>query len=155
VLVFSMLLIVQFLGVLFGGISLPRELCWFIPVVSGGSLLDAWHSPVCSAKCLQSNFWADIWQSSSLLFSQCNMVWRGFLWARVSRCWSFDFPSCFISAMCSSNVSARFLIHWVHVVCFCALVTILNPFTFRLFKTRDLHEQTKHIKVCFHKIYIY
>jgi hypothetical protein len=30
------------------------------------------------------------------LFSQCNVVWRSFVWARGSGCKSFDSPWCFI-----------------------------------------------------------
>jgi hypothetical protein len=61
------------------------------------------------------------------LFSQCNMVWRSFLRARGSGCQSFDSPWCFISAKCGSTISARFLIHRAHAVCFCPLVAIFDP----------------------------
>jgi hypothetical protein len=44
------------------GVSLPRGLCWFILVVAGGILCDAWRSPVWSAECLQSRFGASVWQ---------------------------------------------------------------------------------------------
>jgi hypothetical protein len=64
---------------------------------------------------------------AALLFSQCNVAWRSFLWARGSDCQSFDSPWCFISSKCGSSVSARFLIHGDHIVCFCILVTILDP----------------------------
>jgi hypothetical protein len=63
----------------------------------------------------------------ALLFSQCNMAWRSFLWARGLECQSFDSAWCFISAKCGSSFSARFLIHRAHTVCFCALVAILDP----------------------------
>jgi hypothetical protein len=65
--------------------------------------------------------------AAALLFSQCNMAWRSFLWARGSGCRRFDSPLCFISARCGFSISARFLIHTVHAVCFCTLVTILGP----------------------------
>jgi hypothetical protein len=42
------------------------------------------------------------------LFSQFNVVWRKFLWARCSGYQSFDSPCCFISAKCGSSVSAKF-----------------------------------------------
>jgi hypothetical protein len=65
--------------------------------------------------------------SGTLLFSQCNVAWRSFLWARGSVCRSFDSSWCFISAKCGSSISARFLIHGAHSVCFCTLVAILEP----------------------------
>jgi hypothetical protein len=61
------------------------------------------------------------------LFSHCNVVWRSFLWVRSSGCQSFDSPWCFISTKCGSSVSARFLIHGAHAVCFFTLVAILDP----------------------------
>jgi hypothetical protein len=48
-----------------GGVSLPWGLCWFIPVVAGGKLHDAWHSPVWSAECLPSRFGANAGGSCS------------------------------------------------------------------------------------------
>jgi hypothetical protein len=62
----------------------------------------------------------------ALLFSQCNMEWRSFPLERVQWCWSFDSPWCFISAKCGFSVSARFLNHRAHAVCFCILVIILD-----------------------------
>jgi hypothetical protein len=62
----------------------------------------------------------------TLLFSQCNVAWRSFLWARGSGCQSFDSPWCFISAKCGSSISARFLIHRAHITWFCALLAILD-----------------------------
>jgi hypothetical protein len=81
---------------------------------------------------------------AALMFSQCNVARRSFPWARGSGCRSFDSPWCFISVKCGSSISARFLIHGAHAVCFCALVAILDPlyqhfevcgtFTFSVFK---------------------
>jgi hypothetical protein len=54
-------------------------------------------------------------------------VWRNFVQARSSVCW---IPHCswwFLSAKCGSSVSAKFLIYGAHTVCFCTLVTILDP----------------------------
>jgi hypothetical protein len=65
--------------------------------------------------------------AGALLFSQCNMAWRNFLWAMGSGCWSFDSPWCFISTKCGSSISAKFLTHRVHTVCFCTLNAILDP----------------------------
>jgi hypothetical protein len=67
---------------------------------------------------------------TALLFSQCNVVWRSFLQARGSGYRSLDPPWCFISAKCGSSISARFLIQRAHTVCFCTLVTILDPWHF-------------------------
>jgi hypothetical protein len=61
------------------------------------------------------------------MFSQCKVAWRSFLWAMGSGCGSFDCPLCFIYAKCKSSISARFLIHGAHAVCFCILVAILDP----------------------------
>jgi hypothetical protein len=47
---------------------------------------DAWCSPIWYAKCLAGRFGA----GGSLIFSQCNMVWRSFLQARGSENQSFD-----------------------------------------------------------------
>jgi hypothetical protein len=63
--------------------------------------------------------------TGALLFSQCHMVWRSFVWASF---W------CFISAKYGSSISARFLIYGDHVVGFCTLVAILDP------SPRDLEE---------------
>jgi hypothetical protein len=58
----------------------------------------------------------------ALLFSQCNVVQAG-----VSGCGSPGSSWCFFSAKYGSSVSAKFLIYGAHAVCFCILVTILNP----------------------------
>jgi hypothetical protein len=55
------------------------------------------------------------------------MSWRNFVRARGSGCWSFDSSCCFISTKCGSSISARVLIYGAHAVCFCTLVTILDP----------------------------
>jgi hypothetical protein len=62
-----------------------------------------------------------------VLFSQCNVEWRSFPWASGSGCWNFDSPKCFISSKCGSSISSRFLVHGTRAVCFCTLVTILDP----------------------------
>jgi hypothetical protein len=62
----------------------------------------------------------------ALLLSQYNVVWIRFLQATCSGYQSFDSPWCFISAECGTGVSARFLIHGAHAVCFCILVAILD-----------------------------
>jgi hypothetical protein len=63
----------------------------------------------------------------ALRFFQCNVAWRSFPLARGSGCQSFDSSWCFISTKCGSSVSAIFLICGAHAVCFCTLVTILDP----------------------------
>jgi hypothetical protein len=63
----------------------------------------------------------------ALLFSQCNMAWRSFVWAGSSRCQVFDSSCCFFSAKCGSSFSIKFLIYGAHTVCFCTLVAILDP----------------------------
>jgi hypothetical protein len=55
------------------------------------------------------------------------MAWRNFVLTRNSGCWSFDSSWCFISAKCGCSISARLLIYGAHAICFCILVTILDP----------------------------
>jgi hypothetical protein len=59
-LVFSSLFTIQF-GFFVGGVSLPREIRWFIPGVAWGILSDVWCSPVWSANHLPSRFGASGW----------------------------------------------------------------------------------------------
>jgi hypothetical protein len=61
-----------------------------------------------------------------LKFSQCNVLWGGFLWARHSVCQRFDSGWCFVSVKCGSNVSGRFWSHRTHAVCIYTLVAILD-----------------------------
>jgi hypothetical protein len=62
----------------------------------------------------------------ALLFSQCNVVWRGLIQARDSGCQSFGSSWCFFPAKCGSSILARFFIYRAHTVCFCTLVSILD-----------------------------
>jgi hypothetical protein len=107
-------------------VSLPRELCWFIPgglgeyrVMLGAHLLVCWMSP----KQIWSQHLVVVW---AILFSQCNMAWRSFPRARGSGYWSSASPWCFISAKCGSSVSSRLQSRGAHAVCFCTLVAILS-----------------------------
>jgi hypothetical protein len=110
------------------GVSLPRGLCWFIPRVAVGILCDAWCSPVWSGECLPCRFGAGVsWLQQHSCFLSVTWHCRRILWARGSGCQGFDSPWCFISAKCGSSISARFLIHGAHAVCFCTLVSILDP----------------------------
>jgi hypothetical protein len=43
---------------------------------------------------------------TALLFSQCSVAWRSFLWDRGSGYPIFESPSCLISANCGSSISA-------------------------------------------------
>jgi hypothetical protein len=52
----------------------------------------------------------------ALLFSQCNIAWRNFIWAGDLGYQSFDSSWCFFSAKCGSSISARFLIYGAHAV---------------------------------------
>jgi hypothetical protein len=80
------------------------------------------------------------------LFSQCNVAWRSFLWARGSGRGSFDSSCCLISAKCGSSISARFLVHGAHAVCFCTIVAnMYRPDTqvFRwYFQNHELNNDT-------------
>jgi hypothetical protein len=80
--------------------------------------------------------------AAALLFSQCNVAWRSFLWARGSGCQSFDSPWYFISTKCGSNISARILTHRGHAVCFCTLVAILIQIL-SLYLTLHMHTRSK------------
>jgi hypothetical protein len=91
---------------------------WENSVMLGAHLLVCWMSP--------KQVWSRCLAAGVLLFSQCDMAWRIFPWARGSGCWSFDSPWCFISTKYSSSVSARFWSHGAHAVCFCALIAILD-----------------------------
>jgi hypothetical protein len=66
-------------------------------VMLSAHLLACWMSP----KQVWSQCLAVV---GALLFSQCNVAWRSFPWARGSGCWSFDSPCCFISAKCSLSI---------------------------------------------------
>jgi hypothetical protein len=115
----SCLLFTFFCGV---GVSMSRGLCWFIPGVVVGIpyaayLLTCW---ACVSQLASGSVQA-------LLFFQCNVAWRSFVWAAHSGCHSFDSSSCFFSAKCGSSISAKFLIYGAHVVCFCPLAAILDP----------------------------
>jgi hypothetical protein len=88
--------------------------------------------------------------AGALLFSQCNVAWRSFVWAGGSGCWNFASSSCFFSTKCGSSVSARFLIYGAHAVCFLPLVTILDPpqiFNFNMGKT--IFSIQKRVKMVF------
>jgi hypothetical protein len=128
VLVFHSLVIFQLFVVVVGSVSLPRGLCWFIPGVAGRNSM--WHFALTYLVSQMSPKQVWRWQlaaAAALLFSQCNVAWRNFLWARGSGCQSFDSPWCFISAKCGSSISARFLIHRAPAVCYCTLAAILDP----------------------------
>jgi hypothetical protein len=68
--------------------------------------------------------------AGTLLFSQCNVVWRSFVWAEGSGCQSFDSSLWFSSDKCGSSISAKLLIYGADIVFFCLLVTILDPSQF-------------------------
>jgi hypothetical protein len=82
------------------GVVLPRGLCWFIPVVAGGILHDAWCSSVGLLNVSQVGLEPASGSMGALLFSQYNVAWRSFIWAR-----SFDSFWCFISAKCGFSIS--------------------------------------------------
>jgi hypothetical protein len=65
--------------------------------------------------------------AGALLLSQCNVAWRSFVQAGGSGCQSFYYSWWFFSAKYGSTISANFLIYGAHTVCFCPLVTILDP----------------------------
>jgi hypothetical protein len=108
-------------------VSLSRGLCWFIPGVGVGVLCDACCSPVGLPNVSQAGLELASGDVGALLFSQCSMAWRSFVWAGGSGCQSFDSSWCFFSAKCGSSISAKFLIYRVHAICFCTLVAILDP----------------------------
>jgi hypothetical protein len=72
-----------------GGVSLSRGLCWFILGVAGGILHKAWHSPVGLPNVSPAGLEPASGDTAALLFSQCNVGWRSFLWARRFRVLKF------------------------------------------------------------------
>jgi hypothetical protein len=82
---------------------------------------------VWSANCLPSRFGVTVPSGCGGSPPQCNVAWRCFVHIRSSVCQSFNSPWCFISVKCGSSISARFLSHGAHTVCFCTIVTILDP----------------------------
>jgi hypothetical protein len=117
-----------FIQLCFGGVGQPAKVTMLVYTM-GGWGNTTWCLVLTYLVCQMSP--KQVWNQClaavvALLFSQCNVVWRSFVWAGGSGCWSFGFPWCFISAKCGSRVSARFLIHGVHAFCFCTLVAILD-----------------------------
>jgi hypothetical protein len=110
------------------------RVCWLIPGMAGGIPCDAWCSPVGLPNVSQAGLKPASSGAAALLFSQYNVVWRSFLWARGSGCQSFDSSWCFISAKCGSNVSEKFWSLRAHTVCFCALIAILDLLSVLSFK---------------------
>jgi hypothetical protein len=105
------------------GVILPRWLMLVYPRGYWGNT--AWHLVLTCLVCQMSlkQVWSQLLVAAgALLFSQCNVSWR-----RFTRCWSFDSSWCFLSTKCDSRISTRFLSNGAHAVCFCALVTILDP----------------------------
>jgi hypothetical protein len=105
------------------------------PRVAVGISRNAWCAPVGLPDVSREDLELVSGGMGILLFSQCNVTWRRFVLAESSGCSSFDSSWCFISAKCGSSVSARFLIYGAQAVCFCTLVTILDPLPIKfLFK---------------------
>jgi hypothetical protein len=125
VFLFSFLFIIQvFFFFAEWGISLSRGLCWFIPGVAVGIPRAAYLLTllVCVSQAVLE---LGSGGAGALLFSQCEVVWRSFVRAGGSGCWSF--ASCWLfSAKCSSSISAKFLIYRAHTVFFLPLVAILD-----------------------------
>jgi hypothetical protein len=119
VLDYSSLFIVQ---CFFGGISLPRGLCWFILGVTGGILCDTWLSPVWAAEYLAGRFGASGGSSLSVMWHGDTFYRLGVLNVVVL----ILIGALFLPS--GSSVSARFWSHGAHAVCFHILVTILDPF---------------------------
>jgi hypothetical protein len=64
--------------------------------------------------------------TGALLFSQCNVAWRSFVWAGGSGVRVLFLLGVFFSAKGRSSVSAKVLIYGAHAVCFLPLVSILD-----------------------------
>jgi hypothetical protein len=67
-----------------GGGSLPNGLCWFTLGVAGGILCEIWCIPVCLPNVSQAGLDPESGGAADLLYSQCNVAWRNFPWARGS-----------------------------------------------------------------------
>jgi hypothetical protein len=97
------------------------------PGVAVGLPHDAWCSLIGLLDVSQAGLELVSGGSGALLVSQCNIMCRSFVWVAGAECQSFDSSWCFISTKCGSSISARFLTYGPHAVCFCTLVTILDP----------------------------
>jgi hypothetical protein len=109
---------------LWGGGQSAQGLCWCIPGVAGGILCDAWCSPDGMPNVSQAGLElvSDGTGASCLL----SVTWHSeALYGLAVQ--SFDSSWCFFSARCGSSISAKFLIYGDPTVCFCTLVTILDP----------------------------
>jgi hypothetical protein len=114
---FSSLFIIQFSFFMVGVYSV-QGLCWFIPGVAVGILVLLICSPVGLLDVSQEGLELASCGMGSLLFSQCNAVWRSFVQAVGSRCRRADSSWCFFPAKVGCSVSEKFLIYGTHIVCF-------------------------------------
>jgi hypothetical protein len=77
------------------GVSLFWWLCWFIPGWLWKYCLMLIFSPVGLLDVSQAGLEPVSGGTGALLFSQCNVAWRSFVWAGGSECQSFDSSWCF------------------------------------------------------------
>jgi hypothetical protein len=116
-----------------GGCLSTQQAMLVIPGVAWRVLSDAWCSPVGLLNVSQAGLELASVSMGAFPFSQCKVVWRSCVGARDSGFQTFYSSWCFISAKCGYRISARFLICRSHTVCFCTLVSILDPFSCLLF----------------------
>jgi hypothetical protein len=100
VLVFSNLFIVQFALLCFvlfcRGVTLPRGLCCLSQEYLGECHVTLGTQLFGLPNVSQAGLEPASGSVAALLFSQCNVAWRTYPWARGSGCQSFDSPCCLI-----------------------------------------------------------
>jgi hypothetical protein len=142
--VFSSLFIIQvFVCVCVGwGVRLSRGLCWLTPGVAVGIPCAAYLLTCWPASPKQIWSWCLVaWEPSCFL----SVIWHGEALYRLGiqgvrvLLLLGVFP-----ARCVSSISARFLIHRAHAVCFLPLVVILDPPLEFLFKKIIISEGENH-----------
>jgi hypothetical protein len=136
-------LIIQFfcVSVWGGGVSLSSGLGWLVPGVAVGIPCALICSPVGLMDVSQAGLEPVSGGAGALLFFRCNMVQRSFVQPGGSGCCSPESSLCFFSAKCGPSISAMFLIHKAHTVCFCALITMLDPPLSAILKHTYVHTQ--------------
>jgi hypothetical protein len=121
---FSSLFIIQFCFFAGWGSVCPEG---YAGLLRGGCGNTAWclfaHLLVCIS---QAGLELVSGSMGALLFSQCNVAWRGFVRAGVSGVRVLLLLGGIFSAKCGSSISTKFLIYGAHAVCFLPLVTILD-----------------------------
>jgi hypothetical protein len=118
-----------------GGVSLPRELHWFVLGVARVIPCDAWCSSVGLPNVFQAGLEPASGSMAALQFSHCNMAWRSFLQAKGLGGSKFWFSMLFyfhqvwlqhLSKVLESQSSRCLLLHPSHHLGSLAIIWFLN-----------------------------